>query len=106
VARYGGEEIAVILPETGNVEACLVAERFRSMVAAQPFTYTPPGGETITIPITISLGVAELPGDALTPDALVVAADRALYRAKRAGRNRVASYSVSRLTGTTHLVAR
>jgi diguanylate cyclase (GGDEF)-like protein/PAS domain S-box-containing protein len=105
VARYGGEEIVVILPETGDMEACRVAERFRSLVAAQPFTYTTPGGETLTIPITISLGVAELPGDALTPDALVVAADESLYSAKRSGRNRVVSYRLSHLVGKRQPVA-
>jgi diguanylate cyclase (GGDEF)-like protein/PAS domain S-box-containing protein len=105
VARYGGEEIVVILPETGDMEACRVAERFRSLVAAQPFTYTPPDGETLTIPITISLGVAELPGDALTPDALVVAADESLYSAKRSGRNRVVSYRLSHLAATRQMVA-
>ncbi|MDQ3705014.1 MAG: PAS domain S-box protein [Chloroflexota bacterium] len=105
VARYGGEEIAAILPETDDVEARLVAERFRSTVAAQPFTYTTPDGEVVSIPITISLGVAELPSDAITADALLVAADNALYHAKRSGRNQVVSYSSSRDVVTGERVA-
>ncbi|MDQ3928700.1 MAG: diguanylate cyclase [Chloroflexota bacterium] len=95
VARYGGEEIVAILPETGDREACRVAERFRSAVSADPFTYTAPSGEVVSIPITISVGVAELPGHALTADSLLVAADSALYHAKRSGRNQVVSYTVS-----------
>jgi diguanylate cyclase (GGDEF)-like protein len=97
VARYGGEEILAILPETGDMEAYRVAERFRSTVAARPFTYTTPDGEAVSLPITISLGVAELPGHALTTDSLLVAADNALYHAKRSGRNRVVSYTLSAL---------
>lgn len=106
LARYGGEEIVAILPETAGPEACRVAERFRSMVAAQPFTYMAPDGETVSIPVTISLGVAELPRDALTPDSLVIAADGALYQAKRFGRDRVVSSSYSGLVAAGELVAR
>lgn len=105
-ARYGGEEMALILPETCDIDAINVAERFRARVAAQPFTYTPPGGSEVEIPVTISLGVAELPGDALTQDALVIAADQALYKAMRSGRNRVVNYSKYRRTTTGQLVAR
>jgi diguanylate cyclase (GGDEF)-like protein len=106
VARYGGEEILAILPETGDMEAYRVAERFRATVAARPFTYTTPDGEAISLPITISLGVAELPGHALTPDSLLIAADSALYHAKRSGRNRVVSYTLSALATTGDLAAR
>lgn len=88
-ARYGGEEIAIILPETCQQDASFVAERFRYMVAQQPFTLTPHDGPELRIPVTISLGVAELPTDAATEATLLIAADRALYRAKRNGRNRV-----------------
>jgi diguanylate cyclase (GGDEF)-like protein len=105
VARYGGEEIAAILPETGDAEARRVAERFRATVAALPFTYTTPDGEVVSIPITISLGVAELPSHANTADALLVAADNALYHAKRSGRNQVVSYSSSYDVPAGELVA-
>ncbi|HEX8230921.1 MAG TPA: PAS domain S-box protein [Chloroflexia bacterium] len=106
VARYGGEEIAAILPETGETEARLVAERFRTKVSARPFTYITPDGEVVSISITISLGVAELPSHALTADSLLVAADSALYHAKRSGRNQVVSYTSSCDVVTGELVAR
>ncbi|HYP19849.1 MAG TPA: PAS domain S-box protein [Chloroflexia bacterium] len=106
VARYGGEEVLAILPETGEMEAYRVAERFRATVAARPFTYTTPDGEAVSLPITISLGVAELPGHALTADSLVIAADNALYHAKRSGRNRVVSYTLSALAATAEIAAR
>ncbi len=85
-ARYGGEEFILLLPETRVVEARVVAERLRSVVAAEPF-------ETCAGPIlvTCSLGVAgteQTEKPAL--DTLVARADQALYQAKREGRNRVA----------------
>lgn len=86
LARYGGEEFAVILPETGKKEAADVAERIRVCMLAQPFPRkdTQPGGT-----ITISLGVAAIPYDAVDPKGLVEKADGALYRAKNNGRNMV-----------------
>jgi two-component system, cell cycle response regulator len=84
LARAGGEEFTVVLPE-GTLE---VAERFaefvRRMVARHTFVCD--GHE---IPVTISLGVATLAEGMERPEDLVRAADQALYRAKRAGRNRV-----------------
>lgn len=78
-ARYGGEEFAVILPETAIVGASVVAERIR---AANQSTGTQFG-------TTVSIGVAELePGD-LTGSNVLAAADAALYRAKRQGKDRV-----------------
>lgn len=66
-ARYGGEEIAIILPETYEQDAYIVAERFRQMVCVQPFTTTLHDGSELSIPVTISIGVAELPSDAKSP---------------------------------------
>lgn len=80
VARYGGEEFAIIMPETGGVGAAQVAERIRARVAADDF----PGRR-----VTLSIGVAEFPLDADSPQTIIAAADEALYRAKRAGRDRV-----------------
>lgn len=80
-ARFGGEEFAVILPETTAPEAMRAAERFRMAVAAAPH----PLG-----PVTVSIGSASYPHDAGTPKELVASADRALYKAKHLGRNRVA----------------
>jgi diguanylate cyclase (GGDEF)-like protein len=78
-ARYGGEEFGVILPRTSPDDALLVADRLREAVVASG---DDPG-------VTISAGVATFPLDAADPDALVGAADGALYASKHAGRNRV-----------------
>jgi diguanylate cyclase (GGDEF)-like protein len=80
VARYGGEEFCVMLPETAATGAVILAERICERVAAAEF----PGQK-----ITLSLGVASLPDNGDTPDAVIAAADEALYQAKREGRNRV-----------------
>jgi diguanylate cyclase (GGDEF)-like protein len=79
VARYGGDEFVVVLPDTGASEGHTVAERIRETVAAKVF----PGA----VRITISLGVADL-AKGMDADRLLKAADAALYRAKGAGRNR------------------
>jgi diguanylate cyclase (GGDEF)-like protein len=85
VGRYGGEEFLLVLPHTGNVEAEGLAERLRAHVAE-----TPVAG----LPLTASFGVTTCPsGESLPPLALVERADSALYRAKNAGRNRVAAFS-------------
>ncbi|HWT02420.1 MAG TPA: sensor domain-containing diguanylate cyclase [Pyrinomonadaceae bacterium] len=78
-ARYGGEEFAVILPQAGVEGAMIVAERLRRRI------------EQMEVPgvghITASLGIATFPQHASSRDSLVLAADRALYNAKNAGRN-------------------
>jgi len=86
VARYGGEEFSVILIDTAKFTGAKVAERLRERVATYDFAHSgdQPGGC-----LAISLGVATFPDDATTAEALVRAADDALYAAKRAGRNRV-----------------
>jgi len=109
VARYGGEEFAVILPGTGKEEATALAERIRVQVEEHRFegeegmpAGEPPrkrGGQSsssLSPPhaggkITVSLGVATYPQDAREPEALVNAADVALYEAKKR-RNRVCIY--------------
>jgi diguanylate cyclase (GGDEF)-like protein len=78
-ARYGGEEFAVLLPATSSDEAVEVAERLRTSIAEMPSG----------LDVTVSVGVASFPLDATGPDGLVAAADHALYRSKRTGRNRV-----------------
>jgi diguanylate cyclase (GGDEF)-like protein len=80
VYRYGGEEIAVLLPNYSCEEAQGLAERIRKDVAAEPI-----GSRALSI--TASLGVAALPDQAQDESALLSAADAALYRAKHAGRN-------------------
>ncbi|MEJ2686929.1 MAG: GGDEF domain-containing protein [Gammaproteobacteria bacterium] len=83
LARYGGEEFIVLLPGSSAREAAGVAERIRTSIAAT----CEPAGET-PVTVTISVGVAEFPGHASGLDPLVRCADRALYQAKRSGRNR------------------
>jgi diguanylate cyclase (GGDEF)-like protein len=85
-ARYGGEEFTVILPETGPEGALKVAERIRAGVAGADLVGRP--GEP-AVHRTVSVGVATFPDNATSAAGLVEAADRAMYRAKRAGKDRV-----------------
>ena len=88
VARYGGEELAVILPSTNLSEAMVLADRLRERVEALDVSY---GGHAIRR--TISIGVASLTeGSANSTVEFLTAADRALYMAKRGGRNLVVLY--------------
>jgi diguanylate cyclase (GGDEF)-like protein/excisionase family DNA binding protein len=81
VYRYGGDEFAIILPRTGVTEAARVGQRIRRAVAQ--LTAADP------TPVTITVGVAGLPGDAQDRAGLIAAADTALYYGKRAGEDRV-----------------
>jgi len=86
-ARYGGEEFAVILPNTPPEGARVVAERIRKAIEASAIPHPAAGPPGV---VTVSLGVATLiPRAPLTPAALIEAADKGLYAAKRGGRNRV-----------------
>lgn len=93
IARYGGEEFAVILTETDDVSAFGVAEHLRETIERHLFTYVDGDGKSIEVPLTVSLGVAGLTEAVPSEQALVMAADRALYDAKGAGRNRVVRFS-------------
>jgi diguanylate cyclase (GGDEF)-like protein len=89
-ARYGGEEFFVLMPDTPVDEARRVAERVRSAVEEHTFVVDPEDDEpAIGLRITVSIGVSGLPEDAESLEGLVEVADRALYEAKRRGRNRV-----------------
>ncbi|MCX5687400.1 MAG: sensor domain-containing diguanylate cyclase [Candidatus Omnitrophica bacterium] len=79
VARYGGEEFGIILPMTKKEEALVLAERIRKAVE------TSPGLKNITI----SIGVASYPTDCTTKEDLIAKTDKALYEAKRSGKNRI-----------------
>ncbi len=90
--RYGGDEFAVILPQSASNDAFIVAERVRGKIAAEM------GKRDVNI--SASLGLASWPSDGVTSDELVNAADRALYYAKETGGNRtcVASKMLPSLT--------
>jgi diguanylate cyclase len=92
VARYGGEELAVILPGTELEYALLVTERMRSQLEAKQLAVSESGEQIGRI--TASFGVAELV-DGDSADDLVHRADAKLYQAKCAGRNRVAADQVA-----------
>jgi len=85
-ARFGGEEFAIILPETDSDQALVIAERIRQAVGAASFMV-----DTSNDPIraTVSIGAASFPKDASSSQELVHQADLAVYRAKLQGRNRV-----------------
>lgn len=90
LARYGGDEFIVLLPETPARGAQEVAERIRDAIAAVPLE-----ADGRRIPCTVSIGVATYPADGTTLDALVQRADRAMYEAKQGGRNRVVAFAVT-----------
>src|SRR5438270_440952 len=94
VCRYGGEEFAILLPETQTDRAMAVADKLRRVV--QDFQF--PG---VPRPVTISLGVADFPTHSTNRDELVRAADSALYVAKVNGRNRIETAELAIAKGTT-----
>ncbi len=89
VARYGGEEIVALLPETGPAEALRVCERVRAGVESLELWYAS-AGKKAAVRVTASVGVATFPVPSIdSSEALLRAADDCLYAAKQGGRNRV-----------------
>src|SRR6185369_5930687 len=91
-ARYGGDELALILVETGREGATILAERLRERVGATQI----PLREDETMGVTLSVGVSTIPDSAGDLESLVDAADRALLRSKRAGKNQIRTAPVTR----------
>jgi len=83
-ARFGGEEFSVILPETDKAGAIMLAERINREVSRRMLTVFDE-----KIPVSISVGLASFPQNSIHPDVLMETADKALYKAKVSGRNRV-----------------
>ena len=90
LAKYGGDEFAVVLPQTDKVGAYLAAERLRENIEKEPFpgASKQPGGK-----VTISLGISGFPEHGDTWETLLEKADSALYQAKESGRNRSLIYN-------------
>ncbi|MDG7053107.1 MAG: PleD family two-component system response regulator [Wolbachia endosymbiont of Alcedoecus sp.] len=87
LARFGGEEFVVVMPDTNISDAYTVAERIREIIATEPFVLS---GENITHSVTVSIGIAEMQkSDLDNIKKFIVRADRYLYKAKNSGRNRV-----------------
>jgi diguanylate cyclase (GGDEF)-like protein len=84
-ARYGGEEFAVVIPEDGPEKARVFAEKLRRLIEEKTFVFE----DHKVIPVTVSIGIADMTADMTEPTHFVKVADANLYKAKKSGRNRV-----------------
>src|SRR3546814_10199795 len=114
--RYGGEEFTVLFPGVSAKDAVPPLEELRALIASTPFRLRGPdrpkskrgrsrraaGARVRSLQLTVSIGVAERTEAVRQPDAVVKAADKALYRAKSQGRNRVARERKSTRLNSSH----
>jgi diguanylate cyclase (GGDEF)-like protein len=91
--RYGGDEFIICLPNTGSEAAAAFAERIRGAVEAHQFLLQ----DSTRVSSTVTIGIADFPGDGDNMETLLAAADAALYRAKQNGRNRIESASTTKI---------
>jgi diguanylate cyclase (GGDEF)-like protein len=89
IARYGGEEFVFILPETGQADALIVAEKIRVAVEQHPFSYE---GDDYRVTSSFGVSVFNGTGKPTKKTELIDQADKALYLAKKKGRNRVEAF--------------
>jgi diguanylate cyclase (GGDEF)-like protein len=87
MGRYGGEELSIVLTETGSLQARFVAERIRQIIEQRQFRIYDED-----LKVTISIGISTFPDDTKEPLIIIEKADQALYRAKEEGRNRICVY--------------
>lgn len=99
LARFGGDEFVAVMTETSADVARQGGERLRKLVETESIKINRENNSIENIKITLSIGLAEFPGDADSGEALIEAADQALYEAKRQGRNRVVRFHAEQAKG-------
>lgn len=97
-ARYGGEEVVVLLPHTSDAEALILAERIRRRIEGHPFPVDAPGGSGASLRCTVSIGIAAMTRECANAGQLLQLADTAMYRAKEDGRNRTVVFQCGKET--------
>ena len=95
VARYGGDEITVVLPNTDESTAWSIADRIRSLVEERSRIFHDDACKTRDIGCTVSIGVATFANNIANAHQLLLRADAALYHAKQSGRNRVVMHNIN-----------
>jgi len=98
VARYGGDEITILLPNTDEATAWSIANRVRSLVENKSPAFQDEFCKCKDVCCTVSIGAATLTGDKINSEQLLQMADAALYQAKQSGRNCVVMHKVNMLT--------